>query len=67
MMFGNGAGFPGESADLLMPALQRQSFQQYNFGLGAAMSVIMMGVMMIFVLAWMRTFRETLTQQGGAR
>lgn len=64
MMFGNGGGFPGESADLLMPALQRSTFSLFNFGIGAAMSIIMMLIMMIFVAVWMRTFRDSLTQEG---
>lgn len=67
MMFGNGAGFPGESADLLMPALQRQTFSRFSFGTGAAMSILLMAVMMIFVFIWMRVFRENLTQEGSAK
>ncbi len=66
MMFGNGGGFPGEYADLLMPALQRQSFSKWDFGLGAAVSIVMMGVMMVMVAIWMRAFRGSLTQEGSA-
>jgi multiple sugar transport system permease protein len=67
MMFGNGGGFPGESADLLMPALQRQTFSRFNFGLGAAMSIMMMAIMMVFVGIWLRVFRDSLTTEGSAK
>ncbi len=64
MMFGNGGGFPGEYADLLMPAITRQSFGLWQFGLGAAASILMMLFMMIFVAIWLRVFRNVLTQEG---
>ncbi|PRC94656.1 carbohydrate ABC transporter permease [Solimicrobium silvestre] len=60
MMFGNGAGHPGEWADLLMPLLTRQSFSYWLFGQGAAVSFIMMIIMLIFVAAWMRSFKRSM-------
>lgn len=64
MMFGNGGGYPGEWGDLLMPALERQSFRYWLFGLGAAASTMMMFGMMIMVMVWYRTFRASLIQEG---
>ena len=63
MMFGNGGGYPGEWGDLLMPALERQSFRYWLFGLGAAASTLMMLGMMFFVFVWYRTFQSSLTQE----
>lgn len=61
MMFGNGAGHPGEWADLLMPLLTRQSFSYWLFGQGAAVSFIMMVLMLIFVGVWMTKFKHSMT------
>lgn len=36
MMFGNGAGFPGEWGDLMMTNIFRNAFQRWDFGTGAA-------------------------------
>jgi len=63
MMFGNGGGYPGEWGDLLMPAIQRQSFGYWMFGLGSAVSVLMMLGMMVFVWLWYRAFRVSLIQE----
>ena len=60
MMFGNGAGFPGEWADLLMPLLTRQSFSYWLFGQGAAVSFVLMLLMLAFVGIWLRSFRRSL-------
>lgn len=60
MMFGSGAGHPGEWADLLMPLLTRQSFSYWLFGQGAAVSFVMMALMLVFVAGWMRVFRRSL-------
>lgn len=60
MMFGNAAGYPGEWADLLMPALNRQSFQLWLFGYGAAASVLLMLAMMMLVWVWYRIFKVEL-------
>ena len=60
MMFGQGAGHPGEWADLLMPLLTRQSFSYWLFGQGAAVSFVLMALMLTFVAVWMRTFRRSL-------
>jgi multiple sugar transport system permease protein len=64
MMFGNGAGFPGEWADLLMPLLTRQSFSYWLFGQGAAVSFVMMALMLVFVGLWLRAFRRSMTGDG---
>ena len=63
MMFGNGAGHPGEWADLLMPLLTRQSFSYWLFGQGAAVSFIMMIIMLVFVAIWMKTFKRSMTSE----
>jgi multiple sugar transport system permease protein len=64
MMFGKGAGYPGEWGDLLMPLLTRQSFSYWRFGEGAAVSFVMMALMLVFVGAWMRTFRRSMISEG---
>ncbi|MDR1759980.1 MAG: sugar ABC transporter permease [Fibrobacter sp.] len=58
MMFGNGSGFPGKFGDLLMTFIYRATFQTWNFGLGAALSTLFMGVMLFAVFFWYRLFRE---------
>lgn len=58
MMFGG--GYPGEWADLLMPLLTRQSFSYWLFGQGAAVSFIMMSIMLVFVGVWMHSFKRSL-------
>jgi multiple sugar transport system permease protein len=63
MMFGNGAGHPGEWADLLMPLLTRQSFSYWLFGQGAAVSFIMMVLMLIFVGVWMKKFKRSMISE----
>ncbi|MFZ5825982.1 MAG: carbohydrate ABC transporter permease [Bacillota bacterium] len=63
MMFGNGAGFPGAWGDLLMTAIQRQSFNSWLFGYGAAASVLLMVAMMFVVWLWYRIFRRELVIQ----
>lgn len=60
MMFGNGAGYPGEWGDLMMTLLTRQSFGSWLFGYGAAVSVLLMIVVLFFVSMWYRAFREEL-------
>ncbi len=58
MMFGNGSGFPGKFGDLLMTFIYRVTFQSWNFGLGAALSTLFMGVMLFVIFFWYRLFRE---------
>lgn len=60
MMFGNGSGYPGKWGDLLMTALTRQTFGYWSFGVGAAASFLLMGVMLIIVGIWYRFFRSEL-------
>lgn len=66
MMFGQGAGYPGEWADLLMPLLTRQSFSYWLFGQGAAVSFVVMLLMLAFVGLWLRAFRRSMTEHGEA-
>ncbi|WP_217283880.1 carbohydrate ABC transporter permease [Pseudaquabacterium terrae] len=60
MMFGHGAGYPGEWADLLLPLLTRQSFSYWLFGQGAAVSFVLMALMLLFVGLWLKGFRRSL-------
>lgn len=60
MMFGNGAGYPGEWGDLLMTALQRQTFGYWSFGAGAAASFLLMISMLVIIGIWYRIFRSEL-------
>jgi multiple sugar transport system permease protein len=59
MMFGFGAGFPGEWGDLMMTNIFRNSFQLWNFGTGAATSVLLLIVMISIVNIWFRYFKKT--------
>lgn len=58
MMFGFGAGFPGEWGDILMTNIFRNAFMQWNFGMGAAISVILMITMIIIVNIWFLYYRK---------
>lgn len=58
MMFGFGAGFPGEWGDLIMTNIFRNSFQLWNFGTGAAASVILLIVMICIVNVWFKYFKQ---------
>ena len=58
MMFGFGAGFPGEWGDLLMTNIFRNSFMQWNFGVGTAISVLLMITMIIIVNVWFIYYRK---------
>jgi multiple sugar transport system permease protein len=60
MMFGHGAGYPGEWGDLLMTNLFRNTFGMWNFGLGAAASTLYMLLTLVLILFWYRAFREDL-------
>jgi multiple sugar transport system permease protein len=60
MMFGHGAGYPGEWGDLLMSNLFRNTFGLWKFGVGAAASVLYMAMSVAFILFWYRVFREDL-------
>lgn len=60
MMFGNGAGYPGEWGDLLMTALTRQTFGYWSFGAGAAAAFLLMIGMLVVVGIWYRIFRSEL-------
>ncbi|MFA4967461.1 MAG: sugar ABC transporter permease [Candidatus Margulisiibacteriota bacterium] len=58
MMFGFGAGFPGEWGDILMTNIFRNAFMQWNFGLGAAISVLLMLTMILIVYVWFYYYRK---------
>jgi len=60
MMFGHGAGYPGEWGDLIMTNLFRNTFGLWRFGLGAAASTLFLLAALLFVLLWYRVFREDL-------
>lgn len=59
MMFGYGAGYPGEWGDLMMTNIFRNTFQQWAFGVGAAASVILMFVMIIVVNFWFMFYKKS--------
>jgi len=58
MMFGFGAGFPGEWGDILMTNIFRNAFMQWNFGMGAAISVLLMLTMILIVTVWFRFYQK---------
>ncbi|WP_160691254.1 sugar ABC transporter permease [Clostridium sp. C2-6-12] len=60
MMFGHGSGYPGKWGDLLMTNIQRNSFQTWNFGTGAAATIVVMICMLILVGIWYRVFKDSL-------
>ncbi|WP_029215405.1 carbohydrate ABC transporter permease [Kallotenue papyrolyticum] len=51
----------GRYAELLIPAIARQTFSNQLYSYGAAASVLMMILAMLFILAWYRIFRNALT------
>lgn len=61
MMFGNGAGFPGEWGDLIMTNISRNSFSMWQFGTGAAASVMLMVAVLILTGIWYKVFKDSLT------
>ncbi|KAF0132630.1 MAG: ABC transporter [Candidatus Saganbacteria bacterium] len=66
MMFGFGAGFPGEWGDILMTNIFRNAFMQWNFGMGAAISVLLMITMIIIVNIWFHYYRKAeQAREGG--
>ena len=60
MMFGHGAGFPGKYGDLLMTNINRNSFQIWQFGTGAAATVIVMLCVLLLVAVWYKVFQDDL-------
>lgn len=60
MMFGHGAGFPGKYGDLLMTNINRNSFQIWQFGPGAAATVIVMICVLSLVGVWYKVFQNDL-------
>lgn len=60
MMFGHGAGFPGKYGDLLMTNINRNSFQIWQFGPGAAATVVVMICVLGLVAIWYKVFKTDL-------
>lgn len=60
MMFGHGAGFPGKYGDLLMTNINRNSFQIWQFGPGAAATVVVMICVLGLVALWYKVFKTDL-------
>jgi multiple sugar transport system permease protein len=56
MMFGHGAGFPGEWGDLVMTNIFRNSFQLWQYSKGAAASIVLMIAMIGVVALWYKVF-----------
>ncbi|MFC1616999.1 extracellular solute-binding protein [Candidatus Margulisiibacteriota bacterium] len=63
MMFGLGAGYPGEWGDLLMVNLFRVTFQAWRYGAGAAASILLMLIMVIIVICWDKFVQEDILEQ----
>ncbi|AFK87261.1 MULTISPECIES: carbohydrate ABC transporter permease [Thermoanaerobacterium] len=61
MMFGNGSGFPGEWGDLIMTNITRNSFNMWQFGTGAAASVLLMITVLMLTGIWYKIFKDSLT------
>ncbi|MBV9546833.1 MAG: sugar ABC transporter permease [Chloroflexi bacterium] len=63
-MFAAGSGAAvngGRFADLIVPAIVRQSFERQLFGYGAAASVVVMLILLVLVGVWYRGFRSAAT------
>ncbi|HHV75441.1 MAG TPA: sugar ABC transporter permease [Thermoanaerobacterium sp.] len=63
MMFGNGAGYPGDWGDLVMTNISRNSFNMWQFGTGAAASVMLMIGVLALTGVWYKVFKDSLTMQ----
>lgn len=59
MMFGHGAGYPGEWGDLMMTNIFRNSFQQWQFSFGAAISILLLLAMIGVVVVWYQFFKDS--------
>jgi multiple sugar transport system permease protein len=59
----SGASYAGRWADLLVPAIVRQSFERQLFGFGAAASVLIMLTMVGFAALWYRVFGGSLVRE----
>jgi len=60
MLFGAGSGNGGRQGDLLMPIIFRNTFQRWDFGRGAAATVVLTVGMFLVVALWYRVFRSDL-------
>jgi multiple sugar transport system permease protein len=49
---------PGENADLAMTMVMRESFGNSLFGYGAAISVLLTAMMLVWVAVWYRGFKR---------
>jgi multiple sugar transport system permease protein len=55
---GSGGGMPGRFGDMILTNIFRNSFLMWNLGLGAAMSVILMVLMVIVIFFWHTMLRR---------
>lgn len=63
MMFGNGAGYPGDWGDLVMTNISRNSFNMWQFGTGAAASVMLMIAVLTLTGIWYKIFKDSLSME----
>lgn len=49
---------PGPAADVPSTLIQRESFTTFDFGVGAAMSLALMVIMLIFTIVYLRVVRD---------
>lgn len=49
---------PGVAADVPSTLILRESFTSFNFGVGSAMSLALMAIMLLFTVVYMRTLRS---------
>jgi multiple sugar transport system permease protein len=60
MLSQGGSGYPGRGGDLIMTAVIRATFNMNNWGVGAAVSTMMMIAMMLWIAVWYMIFRRDL-------
>ncbi|MFO7312170.1 MAG: sugar ABC transporter permease [Bacillota bacterium] len=48
---------PGPAADVPSTLILRETFNTFNFGVGSAMSVVLMGVMLVLTMVYLRALR----------
>lgn len=54
---------PGMAADVPSTLILREAFNSFHYGIGAAMSVILMGIMLIFTIFYIKKIRTGKTVQ----
>lgn len=48
---------PGEAAEVPSTLILRETFTTFNFGVGSAMSIALMGIMLVFTVLYLRALR----------